>query len=76
MTLKVMLLLAALQAAAFGESKVMTWEIDGVKREAIVYLPAKKAAANPLSPAPVNTSSRKVTPAPRSLVPKAFPSPT
>jgi polyhydroxybutyrate depolymerase len=42
---KLVLLLAALAAAAFGETKVMTWEIDGVKREAIVYSPAPKKAA-------------------------------
>ena len=32
-----------LQATAFGESKTMTWIVDGVKREAIVYLPSAKS---------------------------------
>jgi polyhydroxybutyrate depolymerase len=45
MTSKLVLLLVALQAAAFGQSKVMTWEIDGARREAIVYSPAPKRAA-------------------------------
>src|SRR4051812_3823749 len=45
MTSKLLLLLAVLQAAVWGESKVMTWNVDGVKREAIVYSPSAKTAS-------------------------------
>ena len=42
MTARLLLLCAAVQAAAWGESKMMTWKIDGVEREAIVYAPSAK----------------------------------
>jgi polyhydroxybutyrate depolymerase len=38
-------MLAALASAAFAESKMMTWKVDGVDREAIVYLPTAKTAS-------------------------------
>jgi polyhydroxybutyrate depolymerase len=42
MTSRLVLLWAVAQAAALGESKVMTWNIDGVERQAIVYSPTAK----------------------------------
>jgi len=42
MTLRLLLLWAVAQAAALGESKVMTWNIDGMERQAIVYSPSAK----------------------------------
>jgi len=45
MTVRLLLLWAVVQAAAFGESKVVTWTIDGVERQAIVYSPTAKSAS-------------------------------
>src|SRR4051794_39955649 len=42
MTTRLLLLWAMLQATAFAEIKMMTWNIDGVRREALVYTPAAK----------------------------------
>jgi polyhydroxybutyrate depolymerase len=36
--------MASLAPAVFAESKIMTWKVDGVTREAIVYLPTAKTA--------------------------------
>ena len=36
--------LASLSPAAMAEPKIMTWNVDGVTREAIVYLPTAKTA--------------------------------
>lgn len=43
MTARLLLLWAVVQAAASGESKLMTWDIDGVERQAIVYSPTAKS---------------------------------
>jgi len=45
MTAGLLLLWAVAQAAAWGESKWMTWNIDGVERQAIVYSPTAKTAS-------------------------------
>ena len=42
--MKLLLLCTVLAGAVWGESKVMTWKIDGVEREAIVYSPTAKTA--------------------------------
>jgi polyhydroxybutyrate depolymerase len=43
MTSRLLLLWVAVQVAAWGESKMMRWKIDGVEREAIVYSPTAKS---------------------------------
>ena len=42
MTARLVLLGALAAGAAWGESKMMTWKIDGVERQAIVYAPTAK----------------------------------
>ena len=43
MTARLLLSWAAMAAAALAESKIMTWKIDGVERQAIVYSPTAKS---------------------------------
>jgi len=45
MTARLLLLWTMMAVAGFGESKMMTWKIDGVEREAIVYAPTAKTAS-------------------------------
>jgi polyhydroxybutyrate depolymerase len=47
--MRTLLALAALSPAALASgAKVMTWTVDGVKRQAIVYAPSKQTAKAPL----------------------------
>ncbi len=45
MAFKLALLVGLVQVAALAQSKIMTWKIDGVEREAIVYAPSAKTTS-------------------------------